>query len=78
MGKNQRFRKIEKDIRHQEEKKAVEERRKERLKPIVSTTKRVATVLIITIAIFYLGVQVNNHLAEIVDRIGKDLTIRSR
>ncbi|MEX0594498.1 MAG: hypothetical protein WD157_00125 [Patescibacteria group bacterium] len=69
MGKNAREKKLEKIEQEMAEKRVVELRRAERIAPIIITIKRLSAAVLATIFILYLGVMINSHLPEIVNRL---------
>lgn len=69
MGKNAREKKLEKIEQELAEKQAIEQRRKERVAPIVRWAKRLTLATIATFLILYLGVVINNRLPDILVRL---------
>lgn len=71
MGKNERLRKEQRELLEMEEKKAIEQRRQERLRPNIAAAKRIAGAVLATILLFYIGSVVNERLPEIVEKISQ-------
>ncbi len=69
MGKRAREKKLAKIEQTVEEKRLIEERRSERLRPAYALTKKLVITLSITIVLLYVGVLVDHHLPQIASRI---------
>ncbi len=69
MGKKQREKKLEKIEQELAEKAAIEQRRQERIAPVLRWAKRITAAVLATGLILYLGVIVNSKLPAILVRL---------
>lgn len=69
MGKKTRERKTAKLEQIQREKKLIEVRKAEKLRPIYRTVRKIVMTLTATALLLYLGVFINAHLQGVINRI---------
>ena len=69
MGKKAREKKLEKIEQEMAEKAAIEQRRAERIAPVIRTAKRLTIAVLATAFILYLGVVINTRLPDIIAKL---------
>jgi hypothetical protein len=69
MGRNSRERKMAKIEQRVAQNLVIEQRRQDRLSPVLRMTRKLVVTAVLTIALLWIGAVISNHLPAITDRI---------